>query len=182
MADAVTNFRVANLQDAGAMAEVQVTACRESYRDLLPETMLSNLSVLERTEILQEGIQSASTNSTYLAIFVAEQEGEIVGFAGGGPCRFASLGQEMEIYAIYLLARSKRRGIGGTLLRALAADFLRQGASSAGLWVLPGNRAARSFFERFGAQCAPEKEEHRLGSDMIEIGYVWPNLSSVIAA
>ena len=157
-----------------------MTAWRESYRGLVPETVLNNLSVLERAEKWRQAIQRTSPTSVYHAIFVAEQDGEIVGFADGGPCRSAALGQEMEIYAIYLFERVKRRGIGSALLRTLIDDFVSQSALSAGLWVLRDNHPARSFYESFGAQRAAERVERRPGYDLEEVGYIWPDLSSIL--
>jgi L-amino acid N-acyltransferase YncA len=177
----VTNIRAAQLEDSRAIAEIHVTAWRESYRDLVPETVLNNLSVSERTDKWRQAIQKMSSNLAYHPIFVAERNGEIVGFADGGPCRSVSLGQEMEIYAIYLLARAKRRGFGSALLRTLAMDFVSKGALSAGVWVLRDNHTARSFYERFGAQCAADRVERRPECDLIEVGYIWSDLRPIIS-
>jgi ribosomal protein S18 acetylase RimI-like enzyme len=176
----VTNIRAANLQDSQAIAEVHVTAWRETYRGLVPETVLKNLSVSERAEKWRQAILGRPANPFYHPIFVEVQDGEIVGFADGGHCRSAALGQEMEIYAIYLFERVKHRGIGSALLRALIGDFVPQGALSAGLWVLRDNHPARSFYESFGAQRAAERVEHRQGYDLEEVGYFWSDLSFVL--
>ena len=70
-------------------------------------------------------------------LLVAEtDEGEIVGFACGGPTRCEGvdvLGTDAEIFAIYLLDEIKRRGIGRRLMRGVLDHLAAQGFRSVGL-------------------------------------------------
>jgi GNAT superfamily N-acetyltransferase len=173
----MTTIRLASIDDAAALAEVHVAAWRESYGALLPKAMLARLSSPIRAERWRRMLSDPARPRVYLA----EQEGWIVGFVDGGRCRDRALAQDMEIYELYLLDAVKRQGIGGRLLKAVVHDFLAEGAVSAGVWALGDNHSARAFYERFGAEPVAEKVE-RLGDfDVHEVGYAWRDLRRVFS-
>jgi ribosomal protein S18 acetylase RimI-like enzyme len=165
-------IRAATVDDCDSIAEVHVTSWQESYPGLIPQQVLDALSVPDRNAAWREifaGLRS-------YPIYVAENEGRIIGFGAGGLCRSEALGQEMEIYAIYLLLRAQRQGTGSRLLTTIVRDFIAHGKRSAGLWVMRDNAVARRFYERFGAVIVAERVEHRPGYDRPEVGYAWPDL------
>src|SRR5262249_50410405 len=86
------------------------------------------------------------------------------------------LGQPMQLYSIYIPARSQRQGIGTMLLRRVVNDFFDQGVYSASVWTLREATTARLFYESRGAMLAAEKVEHRPGYDRTLTGYIWPDL------
>ena len=162
----------ATVADAEAIARVHVQGWRESYAGLLNPASLAGLSVEERARMWREGL--AETDPGRLALVGRTGEGEIVGFAAGGPVRSEgadSLGTDAEIYAIYLLDQVKRRGLGRALMAGLFGHFVRQGFASAGLWVLKDNEAARRFYETLGGQAGQEQELELRGQTVTEIVY-----------
>ena len=166
------NVRAATPEDAEAIAEVHVTSWQESYRGLIPQSVLDTLSIPDR----KVAWRNAFTGLGRYPVYVVEEERQILGFGNGGACRSEALGQEMEVYAIYLLARAQRQGNGSKLLRAVMSDFVVDGKKSAGLWVLRDNDIARKFYEKFGALPVSERIEHRPEYDRPEVGYAWPDL------
>ena len=171
------NIRPATIRDSEALARVHVTAWEESYRGLLPDIAFAAMTVPIRTEKFREIFVQGIP-----APYVAELDGRIVGFAQGGKAQGdESLGQQMQLNAIYLLAEVKRQGIGSQLLQAVMADFLSQGASSASVWTLRDAQPARRCYESHGAQLAAEKLEQRPGYDRVLVGYIWPDLKTVCA-
>jgi L-amino acid N-acyltransferase YncA len=160
-------------EDADAIADVHVTAWQESYRGVIPQTVLDALSVAER----RTAWRKIFADIQEYPIYVAEQDRQIVGFGHGGVCRSKLVGQEMEVYAIYVLERAMRQGAGSKLLRTIVGDFLSHGKTSAGLWVLRDNTIARAFYEKFGAQPVAEKIERRPGYERTEVGYAWSDLT-----
>ncbi|QFU17431.1 GNAT family N-acetyltransferase [Microvirga thermotolerans] len=167
-------FRIdpATVADAEAIARVHVQGWRESYKDLLNPASLAGLSVEERAAMWKEGL--AVRDPGTLALVGRTGEGEAVGFAIGGPTRSEGtvpLGTEAEIYAIYLLDRVKRRGLGRALMAGLFAHFVRRGFASAGLWVLRDNGAARRFYEALGGEAGPEQDLELRGQTVTEIAY-----------
>ena len=169
----MTAIRIATAADSEVLAAVHVTAWQESFRGLLPDIAFEGMTIPKRMEKWQ---QLLAANPAF-PVYVAEEEGRAIGFAQGGLARDdEALGQEMQLYAIYLLSSAKRRGVGTKLLRTVVGDFLAQGASSACVWTLREAQPARRFYESVGAQLAAEKLEHRPGYDRVLVGYIWPDL------
>ncbi|MGE5538541.1 MAG: N-acetyltransferase family protein [Gemmatimonas sp.] len=176
-----TTIRPATPDDADGMAEVSVAAWRETYGGLLPQPTLDGMSVPDRAAWWRQRLSSGSPDRPRPRAWVAERGGRIVGFVDGGPARAAELGQEMEVYAIYLLDSVKRQGLGRRLLRAIFRDFVAHGATSAGLWVLRDNHGARRFYEACGAVPTTERTESRPGYALTEVGYAWRDLRAATA-
>ena len=158
--------------DVGGIARVHVQGWRESYKDFLRPEALEGLSVEERRRLWQDVFTQLDPRARLL---VAETEGgEIVGFAHGGPIRRENaehLGTETEIFAIYLLDRVKRQGIGLRLMRGVFDHLARHGFRSAGLWVLKDNLSARRFYEILGGQPGPAQSFDLRGQIVVEIAY-----------
>ncbi|UVF20620.1 GNAT family N-acetyltransferase [Microvirga terrae] len=158
--------------DVEGIARVHVQGWRESYRDFLSPEALAGLSVEERTRMWQKAFAQPDPRARLL---VAEAAGgEIVGFAGGGPIRRENadrLGAESEIFAIYLLDRVKRQGLGRRLMRGVLDHLGRQGCRSAGLWVLKENHPARRFYEALGGTPGAEQSFDLRGQPVVEVAY-----------
>ena len=71
-----------------------------------------------------------------IQVYIAELEGEVVGFISGGPIRESVQTYNAELFAIYLLQPAQRHGIGTALLRELAGSLLSKGFTSMIVWVL----------------------------------------------
>ncbi|MBL0406411.1 GNAT family N-acetyltransferase [Microvirga aerilata] len=158
--------------DIEGIARVHVQGWRESYKDFLSPDALAGLSVEERMMMWQRVLDRADPQSKLL---VAEtRDGEIVGFARGGPIRSKEpvlLGTEAEIFAIYLLDRVKRQGIGRRLMNGVFDHLRSQGFRSVGLWVLKENLPARRFYEALGGTPGPEQAFDLRGQTVTEIAY-----------
>jgi L-amino acid N-acyltransferase YncA len=165
-------IRRARADESDTIAEVHVQSWQESYRGLIPQFVLDGLSLPDRKRAWREIFAELGRYPVY----VAEEDGAMVGFANGGTSRSEALGQEMEVYAIYLLARAQRRGIGSKLLKTVMRDFIAAGKKSAGLWVLRDNAIARRFYEKLGAFPVAERIERRPDYERAEIGYAWTDL------
>jgi len=157
--------------DVEGIARVHVQGWRESYKDFLSPEALAGLSVEERRRMWQGIFARPDPQAKTL---VAETGGEIVGFARGGPVRAENadhLGAETEIFAIYLLDRIKRQGIGRRLMAGVLDHLRQQGFRSVGLWVLKDNDSARRFYERLGGTPGPEQTFDLRGQSVVEIAY-----------
>ncbi len=158
--------------DLEAIATVHVQAWRESYRDFLSPDALAGLSVEERMQMWRGAFTHSNPKARLL---VAEAEdGEIVGFARGGPVRPKEpdlLAAETEIFAIYLLDKAKRQGIGRRLVAGVFGHLAAQGFRSAGLWVLKDNLPARRFYEALGGRLGPEQFFDLGGQTVTEVAY-----------
>lgn len=139
-------IRRARPEDARFLAEVHVGSWRHAYRGLLPDTYLDRLSVEDRVGAWRETLADPAWG-----VFVAEVDGNIVGFASFGPSRDDDAGQDVgEIPAIYVEPSVLGTGVGRELFAAATAELRQAGYRRATLWVLEANERARRFYEKAG--------------------------------
>ena len=165
-------IRDAILEDVPAVARVHVQSWRESYGDFLSSEALAGLSVEERARMWTRTFDDPDPRARFLV--AEEPDGEIVGFVRGGPygpMGAVSLGTDAEIYAIYLLRKAQRKGIGRQLMTGVFDHLSDQGFASVGLWVLTGNLGARRFYEAMGGRAGPEQPMNLSGETVMEIAY-----------
>ena len=138
-------IRKAYETDAERVGEIHYKAWMETYTGLLPERFLACQSIEKRI--------AAFRKSKCSNLFVAEVDGDIVGFCGYGEFREPADGRPMgEIQGIYLLDAYKRIHLGQKMME-LAVEQLRNcGFRTVGLWVLKTNENAIRFYEKLGFQ------------------------------
>ena len=133
--------------DARSLAEVHVASWQSAYRGLLPDALLSGLSVTRREESWQRLLTDPEQPT-----WAYEQEGRVVAFASIGPCRDADKDPSTvaELMTMYTLPEVWGQGVGRALwavvLEHLGATTYREIT----LWVLTDNARARRFYERAG--------------------------------
>ena len=171
-------LRAATPADAPAIARVHQEAWRTTYSGILPRDVIEHLAG-RRSEDTWRGRLERSHGME--AVWLAEDESGLLGFAACGAARHRLEGLEAEVYALYVLQGAQRRGIGRFLLRACARHFVRHAHFGFYLWVLKANRA-RLFYEAMGGAEIGEKSE-RLGlHSYSEIAYAWHDLTALAAA
>ena len=82
-----------------------------------------------------------------------------------------ALAADAEIFAIYLLDKAKRQGLGRKMMIAVFDHLAAQGFGSVGLWVLKENVPARRFYEALGGQAGPEQSFDVRGQMLTEVAY-----------
>jgi L-amino acid N-acyltransferase YncA len=172
----MTVIRPATLADAEAIAHVYVEAWRTAYRGIMPTAFLDSLSKEDRRDRWQAIL---TKNAPREFNFVAEQDGEIVGIASGGPERKGDPDFTGELYAIYLLDEHRGHGIGTALFQRSVETLVALGIKSMKVWVLRDN-PHRAFYERLGGELLLGEDIIELGgSEMVRIAYGWRRLSEV---
>lgn len=145
---AAFTVREAQPADAEAIADVHVRGWQWGYRDLLPAEALAKLDVSKRAAWWTQVLAGAFDGS---AVWVAERDGAVIGFAAAGPSRDEGAPEdEGELYALYLREDAAGQGVGHALLDAAVEDLRERGAANIVLWVLASNARARSFYEKAG--------------------------------
>lgn len=141
------NIRRATMQDAQGIAKVHVDSWRTTYKGILPQSFLDNLSYDKRTELWQKNIAIVSN-----VVLVAENEqGEIVGFAVGSTRETNLVPNASDLTSIYLLEHYQGQAIGKKLLKAMMLSFKEQQFQTIYVDVLADNKT-RYFYEYYGAQ------------------------------
>ena len=165
--------REARVGDAAAIARVHVDSWRTTYRGIVPDDYLAQLSYEAREQWWQRALTGADRRQF---VYVAEDAGgEIVGFASGGPQRNGDPVYTGELYTVYLLATHQGRGLGRALTRAVAERLAEAGMQAMLVWVLAANPACR-FYEALGGHRL-RTQPIRIGStELEEVAYGWPDV------
>lgn len=157
-------IREAELDDARAVAQVNVDSWQAAYPGLLDQSFLDSMDVDGRTLSWQRILHQSRGK-----VLVADAEGLIVGFCATGPSIDDDWG---EVFAIYVDPRHWGHGVGRDLLTAGEQALLGAGYSKSLLWVLEGNTRARAFYEQQGwALGKPIRIEAIGGTDVTEVRY-----------
>lgn len=138
-------LRKATFEDAHAIARVHIRSWKIGYKNILPESVLSQLDLLEREKRWQENL-----NEKDHSIFVVLKNGEISGFSSLGLCKdsFENPETTVEITSLYVDPTHWRKGLGSLLCKKLIQESINY--KKLVLWVLKKNLQAQKFYEKLG--------------------------------
>lgn len=176
---AIVAIRPALPADAEAIARVRIDAWRATYRGTIPDAYLDAMSIDENALLWRRILAAASSKA---AVFVAEDAGEVVGFASGNRREPPKLDCGAELSAIYVRADRKRQGIGRRLVGAVAGAARAAGGAGLVVFVIAGNKGARAFYENLGAELLLEQPFEWDGIPLFEAAYGWRDLAALAAA
>lgn len=140
--EAVANAVIRPVRDVDieALGRVHAQCWHETYDHLISAATLANLSPRRMAELWTHWVAQGPDYN----LFVAQVDGEIVGFVGSGPARDEDAPRPREMYFLYLLSAYQGTGLGQRLFDAACAD--RPGY----LWVAEDNPRAHAFYKRNG--------------------------------
>jgi GNAT superfamily N-acetyltransferase len=171
-------IRSANVEDAPAVSRVHIDSWRTTYRGIVPDQVLDGLDYV-RNEQRWRGVLSQPIELR--CFLVAESDdGQVVGFATGGPNRTEGTGYNGELYAIYILNSHQRKGIGRALVLGVARLLARNSYTTMLVWVLEKN-PARYFYEALGAKFVGRKRIEIGNAQLEEISYGWDDIAELAA-
>lgn len=176
------DIRQARLSDMEGIAQVHMQSWGETYRGLIPETVLATRSVAKSRAIWHE-ILSVPERERDTDVFVACVPKGVVGFVCAGPQRerrHTERGFGGEISALYLLQEVHGQGLGAVLFRKALCHLQRRGHSAFSLWVLEGNVKALKFYERFGGQPFDRECKVRGDGHLVEVAIGWRNIPAAL--
>jgi len=131
--------REATTDDPGAIRRVARKAWRETYGFMDEETVEGMLARGYSTEFIEEAIESPE-----LTLFVAEADGEVVGYVSCEPPGADGVGQ----VSIYVSPDHWGEGVGTALLERAEAYLREVGATAVQDAVLADNEVGNAFYER----------------------------------
>lgn len=175
----MSDIRVATIEDAEGIAFVHVNAWKETYRGLMPDSILDGLSVQQRTLTWSNRLNDP--HDPYHRILVAEAKDKIVAFASYGKELASDPEHEGELFAIYVLKEFQGQGIGRSLVRRVAEGLQAMNITSMLVWVLADN-PYQKFYERLGGVYLREKMFEIAGASLKEKAYGWKDISSLADA
>lgn len=141
-------IRPAVLKDAPHLARIHVAAWRAAYRGQMPDQVLDELSLTQRTADWRRWLREPGPGITWLA----EVAGAAAGFCVFGPSRDADADQRSvgEIVALNVAPELWRCGCGSALCQAVVDEARRRRWHELTLWTLRSNAAAQSFYRALG--------------------------------
>jgi ribosomal protein S18 acetylase RimI-like enzyme len=162
------DIRRAKPADADVLAKLHIDSWRVAYRGLVPDSYLNALDYDRRAQSLLESL-SAQIEETY----IAEEDGEVVGFLTLGGCRDEDVDKKItgEIWGIYLAPQHWRKGIGRLLCRYGERILGSRGYLIVTLWVFAGNSQARRFYEAMGYKADGATKTLTLGTPLEAVRY-----------
>jgi ribosomal protein S18 acetylase RimI-like enzyme len=139
-------IRRALTEDAHGIAAVHVSAWRDAYRGIVPQSYLDQISVANREKRWAEIFERDRSET-----LVADAGDHIIGFVSYGKSRQEpALGNVGEIYAIYVASSHWSMGVGQLLWEAALARLHELSFVRTIVWVLVANERAIRFYERIG--------------------------------
>ena len=168
------HYRSPTLADAEAIARLHVASWREAYGGIVPQEILDRVDVEDRTARWREYLSGDGVT------VLAEDGGEAAGFIRSGPLAEPMVeGADGHIFALYVLRRHHRLGIGGALLGRTAAAWLARGGKALSVGVLTQNARARAFYEATGARFVRAESYQWDGHSLPESIYLYEDLPAV---
>ena len=145
-------IRRAQVADAPGIARVHWDSHQTTYvgpgrvaRDKVEAlTMVIRVSFWTANLAIANDVYPPPEGFHRMAIWVAEVDGEIVGWANTSTGRDADRPRDLELEGLYVLDAHHGTGVGQALLDAAVGD------RPAYLWVLADNPRARAFYRRNG--------------------------------
>lgn len=172
-------IRPANARDAAAIARVRIDSWRATYRGLIPDAYLAEMKEEDSTA-LWERVLTAGPNTT--SVFVAENDGEVIGFAAGTLLGEPRYEMNAELTAVYLRPAFQHAGVGRRLVREVAQAQRAHGATGLIVWVIAGNKRGRGFYEALGGELLVEQPFQWDGMDLVEAAYGFSDIDALVAA
>lgn len=160
-------IRYADVNDARVLGEIHSNSWKIAYRDIVPESILVNISADKRQKYFEKAISEGQEED--ILIFADDKA---VGFMCIGECRDDDKDDTFgEIWGIYLLPEYWNNGIGSYFINWGLNELKNRGYKKVSLWVLEENFIARKFYEKMGFKHDGTIKELTLGKKLIEIRY-----------
>lgn len=161
------------------MATVRVETWRATYKGILPDDFLENLSHQRVAERWKNAFWE--NRNPGVGLFIAESEqSEVVGIAICGPEQSQDTVYQGEIYVLYVLPAYQGQGIGRALVAACVRHLISQLAIQTMLiWVIAENPYQR-FYESLGGKLVREQTREIGGKMISEAGYGWEDIHRLL--
>jgi len=169
----MTAVRQARLEDARAIARIEIETWRSTYAGMLPDRVLLGMS--ERRQIAS---WASFLRHRPEDVWVAQQGNAVTGFGNCGAQRDNAIAFAGEIYTLYVLPDQQGRGLGRQLLLALFTRLIETGHGSALVWVVRAN-PARFFYERLSGKQVLHRKIPVGGQPVEAVAYGWQDLTAL---
>lgn len=167
--------RQARLEDAPAIARIEIETWRAAYAGMLPDRVLVGMSERRQTASWASFLRHRPED-----VWVAQTaKGSVLGFGNCGAQRDSAIDYAGEVYTLYVLPDAQGEGLGRRLVLALFRRLIESGRGSGLVWVVRAN-PARFFYERLGGRQVMHRPILVGGESVEAIAYGWPDLAALV--
>jgi len=135
--------RTARVDDAPALARLQVASWHAAYRELIPASRLAGFTVERRTAAWRRNLAGGPGRTR-----LVERDGQVLGLCTLGTSRDGT--RTGEIWSLYVDPEAWGSVVGSALMADALALLAARGHRQVVLWVLEGNQRAIGFYEGSG--------------------------------
>lgn len=160
--------------DAEKCAKLNALVWQDAYKHIFPEQVFVNQqkNIDKKTQMFQNGI-----NDKNILTYVAEVDGEIVGYISGSlvsQYEYFSDREFADLLAIYINPEYQGKGI-ATKFKQIFVDWLRtNGKTKFVVGVLEKNNKARVVYEKWGGNiCDYRQSFQMLDQNYTEVFYTY---------
>lgn len=168
-------IRKASENDAKEIAEIIVSSWKITYRGIISDDFLDNMSVEKMTNRWEENIKSPNESNN---IYVYEEENKVLAIMRFGKVDNMQ-SKNGEIHVLYVKPDLKRNGIGTKLVNYAKQNLLKQGYKKMEIWCAKGNEPSIKFYEKMGGKIINTRISKVNGIDVDEVGFIY-NLDETI--
>ncbi|MBK3494163.1 GNAT family N-acetyltransferase [Viridibacillus sp. YIM B01967] len=166
------SIRTATIQDAAGIAKVHVDSWKSTYKGIMKQTVLDNLTYSSREASWRQNIECKG-NIVFVAVNAEEQ---IIGFTSGCKTKEDEYPTyDADVTAIYLFEHEQGKGIGKAMLKRLLAEFKTMNYDSSIVKVLADNTSCR-FYEAMGAEKIDSNPMLVAGDELELLTYGWEKI------
>lgn len=164
------------LADIDGITRVHVDTWKSAYKGILSDKFLQGISFEKRKVIWKTFFQDSNNK---VVVCLNEKE-EIIGFVSFGPERANKHNYANELYAIYILEKYQRKGVGKLLLRKVIELLQEKGQNTLIVWVLKDNQSYK-FYEYLGGKKIVEDYIEIGGRVLKKVGYGWSDIGNILS-
>lgn len=164
-------------EDLCSVSRVHVDTWNSTYSNIVPEEYLKIRTYESQNKKWINRLFSNEDTKEFM--FVAENEkGDVVGFSTGS---LNDLGSAFDsrLYTLYILNDYQNKGLGMSLIKAVASKLRELGAKNMVLSVFAENKAC-IFYEHLGEKQGKKNIVNIAGVDLIEIDYEWEDINCLV--
>ena len=166
-------IREAKTEDARSVAEIQVASWRLAYRGIFPDSYLDGMSPKKSEQKWVTWIDKNKDGSDTPQMFIAAQEGRVVGFCTTREPELPPPGYDCEIQAFYVSPELIGQGAGSKMFRVALNFFEVLGKKGLIIYTAAGN-PFRRFYEKNGGILVETAKTFQIeGQSFPLISYGW---------
>lgn len=166
--------------DEVGIANLHVHSWQCSYHGIDPGDALRDISKEDRRQQWLEALLDIEETPNEKVLFVAEENGQIIGFICGGKARQACLQDEMafdaQLYALHVETHYHGRKIGTELFLTFKKWLAEHGFKNMFLWAFADNPFIAFYPKMGGALGKEERVNSSLGIPFRIINYIWRDM------